>query len=194
MIRDVSRREFLGALAAGAAALALPSIAGAQQGGNSMAAPMTEGGYKEVRRPARGTTPSMTADARDALEHHLHCQCGTCTLDVYTCRTTDFNCPVSPAMHRDAMALVAGGYSAQEILDAFSATYGERVLMAPTKSGFNWAGYLVPSVAVGIAGVLVLSMLARWRAAPPERALAMPPSDVTHDERARLDAALRNDS
>ena len=29
-------------------------------------------------------------------------------------------------MHRDVIALVEGGYSAQEIIDAFVETYGER--------------------------------------------------------------------
>src|SRR4051812_48717681 len=63
-----------------------------------------------VRPPKSGAAPSMTDTARDELEHHIRCQCG-CTLDVFTCRTTDFSCQVSPAMHRDVMALVKGGYS-----------------------------------------------------------------------------------
>ena len=40
----------------------------------------------------------MNQAKRDELEHQIHCQCG-CNLDVYTCRTTDFSCEVSP---RDA--------------------------------------------------------------------------------------------
>ena len=43
-------------------------------------------------------------------------------------------------MHRDVVALVNGGYTAQEIIDAFVGVYGERVRMAPKKSGFNAAG------------------------------------------------------
>ena len=83
----------------------------------------------------------LTPTQRDDLEHHIRCQCG-CTLDVYTCRTTDFSCQVSPAMHRDVMALVEGGYWAQEIIDAFVETYGERALMAPNKVGLQ-SGRLV---------------------------------------------------
>ena len=53
--------------------------------------------------------------------------------------------PISPARCRrrctaTSSALVQGGYSAQEIIDAFVDTYGERVLMAPRKSGFNLVG------------------------------------------------------
>ena len=88
----------------------------------------------------------MTDAQRDDLEHQINCQCG-CPLDVYTCRTTDFSCSVSPAMHADVMGLVTGGYSATEILAAFQKVYGERVLMSPIKSGFNWLGYVTPSIA-----------------------------------------------
>src|SRR5215208_1125932 len=93
--------------------------------------------YRPVALPVKaGATASMTELQRDDLEHQLHCQCG-CNLDVFTCRTTDFACSVSPAMHADVMGLVSGGYGAQEILAVFKAIYGERVLMAPGKTGFN---------------------------------------------------------
>ena len=90
----------------------------------------------------------MTDDERDDARAQIRCQCG-CTLDVYICRTTDFSCQVSPAMHRDVIALVEGGYSAQEILDAFVETYGERRADGAQAEGFNWAGYLVPFAALG---------------------------------------------
>ena len=89
---------------------------------------MDQQAAQQVARPPKpGAPPSMTPLERDALERRIHCQCG-CTLDVFTCRTTDFSCQVSPAMHRDVVALVQGGYSAQEIIDAFVGTYGQRVL------------------------------------------------------------------
>ncbi|HEU4996107.1 MAG TPA: cytochrome c-type biogenesis protein CcmH, partial [Gemmatimonadaceae bacterium] len=104
--------------------------------------------------PKPGASPSMTPDERDALEHRIRCQCG-CTLDVFTCRTTDFSCQVSPAMHRDVLALVEGGHSAQEILDAFVNVYGERALMAPTKTGFNLVGYILPGAAIAAGAILL---------------------------------------
>jgi cytochrome c-type biogenesis protein CcmH len=137
----------------------------------------------------------MSADARDALEHEIRCQCG-CTLDVYTCRTTDFSCQVSPAMHRDVIALVEGGYSAQEILDAFVDTYGERALMSPRREGFNWAGYLVPFAALGAgaaAVAVVLRGMQRRTAAAAAPAPRAPGTQATPEELARLDAAIRRD-
>jgi cytochrome c-type biogenesis protein CcmH len=137
----------------------------------------------------------MSADARDALEHEIRCQCG-CTLDVYTCRTTDFSCQVSPAMHRDVISLVEGGYSAQEILDAFVGTYGERALMAPKREGFNWAGYLMPFAALGAgagAVVVVLRGMQRRTAAVATPARRTSNVQATPEELARLDAAIRRD-
>jgi cytochrome c-type biogenesis protein CcmH len=151
-----------------------------------------------VRPPKADARESMSAAQRDALEHDLHCQCG-CTLDVYTCRTTDFTCSVSPAMHRDVMNLVAGGYSKAEILGAFRAEYGERVLMAPVVEGFNRTAYATPFVALGAAVVGVALLIRRWTAAArvanesaPVTALAG--ESATPSELARLEAAIRDDS
>jgi len=205
----MQRRDFITrSLALGGAALFGAGALGAQQAGqgDTVAAgqngtsnlfDMNQGAARTTTRPPKpGARPSMNPDARDALEHQIRCQCG-CTLDVYTCRTTDFSCQVSPAMHRDVMALVEGGYSAQEILDAFVDTYGERALMAPKKEGFNWAGYLVPfgALAAGAAAVLVVLRRMQRRIAPaevPVDGVVVPPVG-TDDEMAKLDAAIRND-
>jgi cytochrome c-type biogenesis protein CcmH/NrfF len=65
-------------------------------------------------------------------------------------------------MHRDIIALVNGGYDAQEILDAFVNVYGERALMAPTKSGFNLVGWLMPGIAFGVGAAALTVLLKRW--------------------------------
>ena len=159
---------------------------------------MDQGAVRPVRKPPKPGVrgPSMTDGERDAVEHQIGCQCG-CTLSVYTCRTTDFSCQVSPAMHRDVMALVAGGYSAQEILDAFVETYGERVLLAPKKQGFNWAAYVAPFAALGAGAIAVAALIRRWgrQPAPAGGAPARPAlhMDATPEELARLDAAVRED-
>ena len=158
---------------------------------------MNQDAAKTVRRPAKaGAAKSMGDEQRDALERDIRCQCG-CTLDVYICRTTDFSCQVSPAMHRDIISLVEGGYSAPEIIDAFVSTYGERALMAPTRTGFNLAGYLVPFAALG-AGAVALTVVLRGMSRRPAAASGRPvaaPADVnaTDDEMARLRAAIRKD-
>jgi len=197
------RRDFLTRLAAGgvtmfAARQLAAQEAAPQQGANSNLFDMNQEAARRVVRPPRpGARPPMTDDQRDTLEHEIRCQCG-CTLDVYTCRTTDFSCQVSPAMHRDVMALVEGGYSASEIIDAFVGTYGERVLMAPKKEGFNWAGYIVPFAALG-AGAAAVAVVLRGmqrrtlQVAGRRGPAPVAPSDGTADELARLQAAIRRD-
>jgi cytochrome c-type biogenesis protein CcmH len=65
-------------------------------------------------------------------------------------------------MHKDVVALVDGGYSADEILAAFEQVYGEEVLMAPKKAGFNWAGYIAPFAVIGGGGVALAALMRRW--------------------------------
>jgi cytochrome c-type biogenesis protein CcmH len=158
---------------------------------------MDQDAARTVRRPPKpNATPSMSPAARDEMERGIRCQCG-CTLDVYTCRTTDFNCRVSPAMHRDILSLVEGGYSAEEIVAAFVDTYGERALMAPTTEGFNLMAWVAPFAALAVGGAVLVTLLRRWKARAAARAVATIPAPgvaATDDEMRRLEAAIRDDS
>ncbi len=191
-----TRREFLTASAAVSCAMLVSRVADAMQVNTGAAnAPMEQDAYRQVRVPPKpGAAPSMTDEKRDELEHQLKCQCG-CVLDIFTCRTTDFSCAVSPAMHRDVMSLVAGGYNAPEILAAFQEVYGERVLMSPLRQGFNLVGYLMPFAALITGGVIVGMLIRRWGA----RAAQQPRTDVapvnaTQAELDVLQAAMKDDS
>jgi cytochrome c-type biogenesis protein CcmH len=201
----MERRAFLTrAVLGGAAVLASPRLlaqkAASSQGGDTTTSNlfvMDQDAARTVVRPRKpNSRPSVTVEQRDALEHQLRCQCG-CTLDVYTCRTTDFACRVSPAMHADIMALVDGGYSAQEIVDAFVETYGERVLMAPKREGFNWAGYVMPFAALAVGAAALVGVLRRMqgRAAHAAGAPRSTQSDMrgSSEELAKLNDAIRRD-
>lgn len=157
------RRAFLvGAAGLGAAIAAHAAgarVLGAQQAQNF--APMQQDAYRPTIRPAKpDATPKLTDDERDALEHKLKCQC-TCILDVYTCRTTDFTCEYSPRLHREVLALGEQGKTDPEIIDAFVAKYGEKVLMAPKAQGFNLAGYVVPGIVIALIGALLTWVILR---------------------------------
>ena len=203
----MKRRDFVARLAAGSAgALSLATlgrraIAQAPQAPSSVDSSnlfaMDQSASRPVRLPPKpGSRVVVSTEERDALEHRIRCQCG-CTLDVYTCRTTDFSCQVSPSMHRDVMGLVSGGYSAQEIIDAFVGVYGERVLMAPPATGFNLLGWVAPFAALGGGAILVAVLLRNWQrpsiANAPRPITSARSSDATDAELARLDAAVRDD-
>jgi len=190
-----SRRQFVATLAGGVSLLVTRQASAAQQVTQTFSGPMEQDAYLSVKLAAKpGAAPSMTDLKRDDLEHQIKCQCG-CPLDVFTCRTTDFSCSVSPQMHADVMGLVTGGYSAVEILAAFQKVYGERVLMSPVKSGFNWLGYVTPSIAIAGGAVVIFSLIRRWGA----RAAARPSpaavaTDATPAELDAINSALRDDS
>jgi len=97
-----------------------------------------------------------------AIERQLRCTCG-CTLDIYTCRTTDFTCTYSPALHKEVVAMVEQGKAAEEIIMFFVDREGEKILMAPVAQGFNLAGYLVPGLGVAAASLALAAYLSRRR-------------------------------
>ncbi|HEU5304373.1 MAG TPA: cytochrome c-type biogenesis protein CcmH [Gemmatimonadales bacterium] len=121
-----------------------------------------------LRDPVAAGRPRLPTDPREndaeiqVIEQRLACSCG-CTLDIFTCRTTDFTCTYSPELHREVLALRESGKTAQQILDAFVAKYGEKALMAPKPQGFNLAGYLLPGALIAAAGAGLLMFIGRRR-------------------------------
>jgi cytochrome c-type biogenesis protein CcmH len=211
----VTRRQFLHALGAGAGtsvvtALALSPLGAAlgAQAGEQPAATgvdMSGSGYRPVTlAPRANGERQLTKEQTEALERQLGCAC-PCTLDVFTCRTTDFSCGISPQMHRDVLRLVEGGYSGDEIVAAFERVYGEAVLMAPKREGFNLAGYWMPFAALGTGAVVVGALIRRWgrraaeASAQARAARAAANGSAPHalhatpDEMARLEAAVRGE-
>jgi cytochrome c-type biogenesis protein CcmH len=181
---------------AGCGAVLRASAAQAQEAAQTMSGPMNDAAYRPVRLPARpGAEPLLDDDAIKSLESGLKCQCG-CNRDIYNCRTTDFSCRLSPAMHRDVLALVSGGYNASEITEAFVDVYGESVRMAPRATGFNVIAYVAPYFAVGTAGLLVAAWikksLARQRAITESPAINVT-ANATPEELRRLEKALKED-
>src|SRR2546422_8419034 len=147
MDRGVTRRGFL-AVATGLLT-AYPPIRLSAQSPDSLPGTGPSGKLWDPSRAGRPFDPVSAADndaAIQAIEKQIHCTCG-CNLDVYTCRTTDFTCGTSPAMHRRGGALAGQGKTAHQILDAFLQQNGASILMAPPQRGLHPAGYFVPAPA-----------------------------------------------
>ncbi|HKP49049.1 MAG TPA: cytochrome c-type biogenesis protein CcmH [Gemmatimonadales bacterium] len=188
----LSRRRFLGQLGM-APLVGFPAIARAQQG-DSLAG---RGASGTLRDPSVVGRPRMATDRKEndaevqSIEQQLACNCG-CTLDVFTCRTTDFSCTYSPALHREVLALKDQGKGAREILDAFVSKYGEKALMAPKPKGFNLWGYLLPGSAIGAAAVALFAVLRRRETvANAVEPAPIQPVSATPDELERLQRALQ---
>lgn len=173
---DCSRREFFGL-----AALTVLSLGRAvQQPVDSLPGTGPSGRLWDPSRAGRPVAPVAAADndaAIQAIEKQIRCTCG-CNLDVYTCRTTDFTCAVSPAMHRQVVALATQGKTGPQIIDQFVRENGVAILMAPPKRGFNLAGYFVPSLLIVVAGAVLAVVLRRWTRAAPTPATRRPVTNV----------------
>jgi cytochrome c-type biogenesis protein CcmH len=127
-----------------------------------------------------------------AAERRLACPC-PCTLDIFTCRTTDFTCTFSPERHKEVVALVTEGKNEDQVVAAMVERYGEEALMAPRPQGFNLVGYVLPaSVILGLAAVIVSVIALRKRDVLAEAAVPAGGTrpQVSEEERARIAAAL----
>jgi cytochrome c-type biogenesis protein CcmH/NrfF len=131
--------------------------------------------YPGVVQERSRTTARDDALLVQALERRIHCTCG-CGLDVFTCRTTDFTCTTSPAMHRVVLARLDSAMTADQVVDAFERQYGTSILMQPPKKGFNLAAYIVPFVVLGAGMTLLAWFMRRWITRPSASAEALPPA------------------
>jgi cytochrome c-type biogenesis protein CcmH len=158
---ELSRRDFLGRLGALAAAPVGLQVQ------DSLAGRGADGTLRDpsaVGRPREVTRIEDYDERIKSIEHKLACNCG-CTLDVFTCRTTDFTCTYSPKLHREVVAMDKAGLSADQILDAFVREYGEKALMAPKPEGFNLWGYLLPGSLIVAAGAGLFAFISRRKVA-----------------------------
>jgi len=187
-IESPTRRAFLQSLTA-----SLVPVGVLQQVQDSLAGRGPTGTLRDptvLGRP-RSATDRKENDAEvQAIEQRLACNCG-CTLDVFTCRTTDFSCTYSPALHREVLALRDQGKTTREVLDAFVAKYGEKALMAPKPEGFNLWGYLLPGTAIGAAAIALIAVLRRREAvASTAEGARLAPVSASPEELDRLHPAL----
>ena len=197
MSAPLSRRQLV---ALGLGALALPAIARGQQPAQGTPPPSDQL-YDPGRLERRDAIVEETAnDATvNAAEHRLACPC-PCTLDIFTCRTTDFTCSYSPERHKEVVALVEQGMTADQVLDSMVQRYGEEALMAPIPKGFNLVGYILPaSVVLGIGAVIVAVLALRQRSAQVALAKVGPfgpaalagAGTLSNEELARVERELR---
>lgn len=141
------------------------------------------------------TTQLDDADIVKAIEHKIRCTCG-CNLDVFTCRTTDFTCATSPAMHRMVLSKLDSSMTAEQVVAAFEAQYGQAILMQPPKRGFNWTAYIMPFIGLGVGIGLVVALIKCWTGKAGDRGTGGPLTDkapaVGDPDLERLERELQN--
>lgn len=114
-----------------------------------------------------GPMPNVNEEDLRKVTDNLLCQCG-CGLTVAACELA-MTCDVSKEMKYQAAVYIAPkseggqGMTPEQALDQFAKDFGERVLAAPTKSGFNLTAWILPFVGMGVGVVLVGWALITWK-------------------------------
>ena len=98
-----------------------------------------------------------------AMEAALTCQC-SCGLTVHSCNHLQCGFAI-PAKEQIAEQL-GQGQSRQAILASFVTRYGEKVLSAPTATGFNLVAWITPFLVVLIGAVSIGFIALRWTKRP----------------------------
>lgn len=106
-----------------------------------------------------GALARVLAVTTQEVEEALTCQCG-CGLTVHSCN--HLQCGFAVPAKQTILDLVSQGKTKEEITASFAARYGEKVLSAPTTSGFNLAAWITPFLVIAVGGVLIGVISLRW--------------------------------
>jgi cytochrome c-type biogenesis protein CcmH len=106
-------------------------------------------------------TPALASEQNPTLgelENEIICP---------TCHTTLAlsNAPVADQMREFIRERIAAGDTKSEIKDRLVAEFGEGVLAAPPREGFNLLAWLLPLVGLAVAAAAVGVLVRRWRRA-----------------------------
>lgn len=100
-------------------------------------------------------TPAYAFSSKD-VQKELMCQCG-CTMVVDVC-----DCDTANQIRAKITELMDQDQSKNQIVAYFVGQYGEKMLAAPTKTGFNLVAWVVPFAAVIVAGTALYFILRAW--------------------------------
>ncbi len=78
---------------------------------------------------------------------------------LYSCQ-----CGTAAQMKADIQQKLDNGQTKQQIMDGYVSRYGETVLAAPPKEGFNLSAWVMPFAAIAGAALLIYILLKRWSA------------------------------
>jgi len=95
------------------------------------------------------------------VESNLMCTCG-CSMALYSCE-----CGTASKMRNKIQSMISQGKDKDQIVASFVDLYGEKILSAPTKTGFNLTAWVTPFLVIGIVGVFLLKSMKRWKGKRP---------------------------
>jgi cytochrome c-type biogenesis protein CcmH len=116
------------------------------------------------------------------LENEVYCP---------TCKTllAVSSSPIAQRMREFIRERIAAGDTKDEIKESLVAEFGESVLAAPPKRGFNLLAWVLPLVGIAVAGAAVGVLAWRWTKAG-KRGRPAAPGDPTLNGHGKLDPEL----
>jgi cytochrome c-type biogenesis protein CcmH len=114
--------------------------------------------------PAQTEQPPEQRVLQTEIQNGLACFCG-CGMTIQGC--LGMTCSESRAISKQVATMLEGGKTKAVVLQAMVAQYGERILAAPTKTGFNLTAWILPFVALVAGGFIVAKVIANWKRQSP---------------------------
>ena len=117
------------------------------------------------------------------IAQELTCTCG-CNMVVSACEGT-MDCGAAADIKNQILEKLNSGQSKEEIIAFFVSRYGEKILSAPTKRGFNLTAWILPFAAFIFGIGAVCALLKRWtsRKEPGHEQMSFKKEDKPYLER-----------
>lgn len=104
--------------------------------------------------------PSVISITVDEIMQELICPCG-CNMVSNSCEGA-MECSAAGNIKGLVLERLKIGQSRDEILKYFISAYGEKILSAPTKKGFNLTAWVLPFLALFVGGGFIYFLLKKW--------------------------------
>lgn len=108
------------------------------------------------------TPDNIETTLLSSIRKELACDCG-CGMTVQDC-LGGMICSESRSYSNEVIDHLKAGKSREQVLQAMVAKYGEKILSAPPKEGFNLTAWTFPFIALLIGGMIVWRVVVRWKA------------------------------
>jgi cytochrome c-type biogenesis protein CcmH len=120
-----------------------------------------------------GVAMAAPKPTMDQVASKLSCYCGTCPHLV----VTECGCGTAAQIKADVQKMIDSGMTQDQIIKAYIAKYGDTVLAAPPKNGFNLTAWILPFFAFAGGFVMLAFFLKRQKEEPVQDTPVDPAKD-----------------
>ncbi|NOY57681.1 MAG: hypothetical protein GXO75_01950 [Calditrichaeota bacterium] len=94
------------------------------------------------------------------IKKSLICTCD-CGMTVSACEGA-MECSTAAKITAKIENLVASGQTNDQVLASFVSMYGEKIMAAPSKKGFNLTAWILPFILIALTGIFLYRKLSKW--------------------------------